>query len=189
MQRRKLLSLAGLIALPTQLLASERELTPSQQEGPFYPVVPIPLRPSLIVDPDNLVGDSLVLDGQVINQQGKPQTDVKVEIWQCDGTGIYDHPAQNGTDNFDKSFAGFGAQLTNDEGRYGFTTLFPVPYTGRPPHIHAKLWRNDETLLTTQLYLKGETGKGWFGSRREHLQIAPVKDGQGQLRADFVFVV
>lgn len=189
MKRRNILSLAGFLALPPALLASERDATPSQTEGPFYPVEPIPIRASLIANETTLQGKTMVLDGQVVDRKGAPLVGTKIEIWQCDGTGIYDHPAQNGRERFDRSFQGFGAQMTGEQGSFRFITLFPVPYTGRPPHIHVKLWNDDDELLTTQLYLKGDIGKGLFRSRRDQLQIDPAASEGDQLNASFTFVV
>lgn len=92
-------------------------------------------------------------------------------------------------EQFDPNFDGFGAQLSDAQGFYQFTTLYPAPYTGRPPHIHVKLWQKGETLLTTQLYLEGKTGNSWFSSQRERLQINPKADKSGMLKAEFTFVV
>ena len=41
-------------------------------------------------------------------------------------------------------------------GGYRFRTLRPVAYPGRAPHIHVKVrGKNDQNLLTTQVYVKG----------------------------------
>ena len=152
MQRRQFLGVIGLFAAPFELIAANRKPTPQDVEGPFYPVVPIPIRRNLINASEGLVGQPLDLSGRVLDRHGVPLAGTKVEIWQCDGRGLYDHPRQDRHEDFDKNFAGYGAQVTNAEGFYQFTTLFPVPYTGRPPHIHVKLLQNDETLLTCLLY-------------------------------------
>ena len=189
MQRRQFLGLLGFLATPFDLLAANRKPTPEDQEGPFYPVDPIPLRSNLVRINKGLIGQPMALVGRVLNRQGQPLPNLKVEIWQCDGRGVYEHPLQDGRENFDANFDGFGAQLTNEQGYYQFTTLFPVPYTGRPPHIHVKLLQNNQTLLTTQLYLEGNTGNSWFSSQRNPLQIAPKKAANGTLRAEFTFIV
>jgi len=189
MQRRQFLGMIGLLTTPLQLLAANRKPTPEDVEGPFYPVVPIPVRSNLVRVGQNLMGQPILLSGRVLDRQGKPLNGAKVEIWQCDGRGLYEHPAQDGYERFDANFYGFGAQLTNEQGYYRFTTLYPVPYTGRPPHIHVKVWQGDQVLLTTQLYLQGNTGGSWFKSQREPLQISPKKAADGTLAADFTFVV
>ena len=189
MQRRQFLSLIGLLALPLQqLLAAKYQTTPADVEGPFYPMTSIPLRSNLI-NSNKLNDLSIQLSGRVLDKQGKPLTNAKVEIWQCDKDGIYDHPRHHQREVFDAAFLGFGSQLTDDNGGYEFTTLFPAPYTGRPPHIHVKIWNKDQELLTTQIYLKGKQSLGWLGSRREPLQINPNKDANGKMIATFTFVV
>jgi protocatechuate 3,4-dioxygenase beta subunit len=190
MERRHFLGLAGLLPLATPLLANTRTATPSQAEGPFYPVTPIPERTDLIVNAQAVEGEAMLLKGRVVNLQGQPLAGIRVEIWQCDGKGLYDHPRQPQTKRFDPNFSGFGAVTTDAQGAYQFRTLYPVPYTGRPPHIHAKLWRGNREVLTTQLYLRGQTETNeWFNVGREHLQIAPQRDAQNRLSASFEFTL
>ena len=186
MQRRQVVSLSGLLALPMQLLATDRPLTPTDSEGPFYPVEPIPLRTNLLLDTKLLEAQSMQLSGRVVNQRGQPLADAKIEIWQCDRNGIYQHPAQNRHEQFDQNFAGYAAQLTDKNGGYNFTTLYPAPYPGRPPHIHAKIWYDNQQLLTTQLYPKDTAS---VSNPREALQITPAPDANGLLTAPFTFVV
>ena len=159
------------------------------REGPFYPVEPIPLRSDLIADAKVLVGSPIQLDGRILDQQGKPLAGARIEIWQCDGHGIYEHPSQSGREKFDPGFTGFGAQVTDEQGYYRFTTLYPVPYTGRPPHIHVKIRQGQQEKLTTQLYLEGNTGSSWFSSGRDALQINPKPSTDGILQAQFTFIV
>ncbi len=189
MERRHFLALWSLLFVPLVKASRSMKPTPSQTEGPFYPVVDIPLRENLILKRDGLSGEPIMLFGKVVDTSGNSLPDVKVEIWQCDGQGIYDHPNQASNDSFDSNFAGFGAALTDDDGRYLFQTLYPVSYGSRPPHIHVKLWRDDRELLTTQLYLKGQTGNEWWGGKaRDHLQFDPVNI-DGRLTGEFTFVI
>lgn len=189
MKRRQFLAIAALFALPLKLFAKTLPFTPDDVEGPFYPVKEIPLRSHLINDATIPKQQILQLKGQILNSEGNPFSGAKIEIWQCDSKGIYDHPYQSNRTNFDKRFAGFGAQFSDAKGHYVFTTLYPVPYTGRPPHIHVKIWLNNKELLTTQLYLQGKTGG--FGSRakRDSLQIDPKLKQNDQYQVDYTFVV
>ena len=186
MQRRQVLSLSGLLALPLELLAAISHQHPADSQGPFYPVAPIPLRSDLVLDHQALGKETVLLHGQVLSRQGKAIVGAKVEIWQCDIFGRYDHPAQSQHAQFDPRFAGFGAQLTDDAGAYRFTTLKPVPYSGRPPHIHAKIWHDEKELLTTQLY---PTAADKVTTWRAPLQLQAKRDAQGLLSASFTFVV
>lgn len=188
MQRRQFLSLIGLLALPFQPILAAKRPTPADAEGPFYPLSAIPLRSNLIQS-SQLNEMAIQLSGRVLDKQGKPLKNAKVEIWQCDKNGIYDHPRQPQRETFDSQFLGFGSQLTDDEGGYDFTTLYPAPYTGRPPHIHVKIWHKNQELLTTQLYLKDNTGSSWYQALREPLQINPKQQPDGKTKATFTFIV
>ena len=82
-----------------------------------------------------------------------------IEIWQCDANGVYLHSGSaGGHEKQDSNFQGYGRFLTASSGAYLFRTIKPVPYTGRTPHIHAKVRINGRELLTTQLYIKGHPG-------------------------------
>ncbi|PSW23454.1 protocatechuate 3,4-dioxygenase [Photobacterium swingsii] len=191
MRRRHFLTLWSLLFAwrATAKSSATSSLTPPQAEGPFYPVEPIPSRSNMIINARGLIGKPMTLHGQVRNRQGQSLHGVKVEIWQCDGAGIYDHPQQANHASFDSNFAGFGSVKTDSKGQYAFQTLVPVPYNNRPPHIHVKLWQKDRELLTTQLYLKGQTGNEWWGGEeREQLQIDIVQGGEYS-QASFDFVV
>ena len=56
----------------------------------------------------------------------------------------------------DPGFQGFGRTLTDGGGGYAFRTIRPVAYAGRTPHIHFKVLRGSDEVLTTQMYVAGE---------------------------------
>src|SRR5690606_25144463 len=138
--------------------------TPSQTEGPFYPVTLPPDR-----DADLLVhgtrryaqGEPAWLEGTLTDTAGRPLQGAVVEIWQCDHAGRYHHPGDGG--RADPAFQGFGRMPVDADGRYRFRTIKPVPYTGRTPHIHLKVRQGARELLTTQVYVEGEPGNARDG--------------------------
>ncbi len=168
--------------------------TPSQQEGPFYPVDRIALRADLLKrDGRQAAGTAMGLSGQV-TRSGVALAGVRVEIWQCDAQGVYRHPAMG--QPVDAGFEGFGAQTTDAQGRYRFLTLLPVPYEPRPPHIHFKLWLGGQPVFITQAYLEGQTAEGGaFGrlaglfSSKDGLSMRPLADEKGLLQARFDIVL
>jgi protocatechuate 3,4-dioxygenase beta subunit len=137
--------------------ASELARTPSLTEGPFYPPkLPLDTDNDLLVINDNItpaVGEITHLSGRVLSQSGEPLRNVAVEIWQCDGNGVY--IAQDDAEGRDSNFQGFGRFLTGSTGEYYFRTIKPVPYPGRTPHIHVKVKKGDRELLTTQFFING----------------------------------
>lgn len=159
LQRRRLI--AAMVAAgisPWQRLLAANELlpvTPSDAEGPFYPV-------EIPRDSDNdllrVLGEGDVSPGQlayvhgtIADPHGTPIDGARVEIWQCDEGGVYHHPGDPGSP--DRRFQGFGAMVTDRAGSYHFRTLRPVPYTGRTPHIHYRVVAPGFDRLTTQLYV------------------------------------
>lgn len=132
--------------------------TPRQTTGPFYPE-------RLPLDSDNdlvgvggrdqaAAGQVVHLFGQVQDMTGRALAGYRVEIWQCDAAGFYHHSADRGG-RADPNFQGYGQMIADDEGRYRFRTIEPVPYPGRTPHIHmAVSGKGIDRPLTTQLYLK-----------------------------------
>jgi protocatechuate 3,4-dioxygenase beta subunit len=152
-------------ALPALIpaFADGAELTPVQNEGPFYPdELPHETDNDLVrvtgADAQAL-GQVTHLLGRVLDRQGRPVPGSLVEIWQCDAKGHY--IAQGGTSWLgsrarDPGFQGYGRTLTDAGGGYRFRTIRPVAYPGRTPHIHVKVRRDGHDLLTTQMYVAGE---------------------------------
>lgn len=170
--------------------------TPSQTEGPFYPLV-LPgdddfdlLRSGSAV---YTKGQVAWVEGVVTDTKGVPVSGAVVEIWQCDHQGHYHHPRDGG--KADPAFQGFGRVVVGKDGRYRFRTLRPAPYSGRTPHIHVKVRLDRKELLTTQLYVAGDPGNDrdalWRRlDSRERLALtrAFVASSEG-VRADFPIVV
>lgn len=145
--------------------AEELAATPARTEGPFYPDhLPLDSDNDLIVVKDHItpaVGEITQLSGRILTPSGSPVNGVTIEIWQCDGNGVYLHSRDSGpnSDRQDKNFQGFGSFTTASTGEYRFRTIKPVPYPGRhSPHIHFKVKRGDRELLTSQFNIAGHPG-------------------------------
>jgi protocatechuate 3,4-dioxygenase beta subunit len=71
----------------------------------------------------------------------------------------------------------------------------PVAYSGRTPHIHAKVKLGTRELLTTQLYVEGEAGNARDGLWRRlsaddrALVTSPYVMGPEGLSARYALVV
>lgn len=159
-RRRFVAALAGVASAVALPAVAGSLLTPRQPAGPFYP-------DELPLDDDNdLVrvrgrddvarGQITDLTGRLLDRQGRPLNDVRIEIWQCDANGRYRHPRDPGARPVDPAFQGFGHAVTDDGGRYRFRTIRPVPYPGRAPHIHVAVYPFADEPFVTQLYVAGE---------------------------------
>jgi protocatechuate 3,4-dioxygenase beta subunit len=135
--------------------------TPRQTPGPFYPL-------SFPQDSDNdLVhvagqqgtaqGSITRITGRILDQNGRPVTGARVEIWQCDANGRYHYVRDGRADQrLDDNFQGYGATTTDPSGLYQFLTIRPVPYPGRTPHIHFAVSGRGFERFITQMYMAGE---------------------------------
>ena len=138
--------------------------TPSQTEGPFYPVQMPDDRDSdlFIVDgaEGRPAGEILVFEGTVYDGAGMPVPGAVVEIWQTDDNGIYMHPGDSKSSRRDVNFQSYGESETGPDGRYSFRTIMPGDYNPRPRHIHVKVRMAGRELLTTQFYFSNDSNAG-----------------------------
>jgi protocatechuate 3,4-dioxygenase beta subunit len=110
------------------------------------------------------IGERITVSGRVLDADGKPLRDTLVEIWQANAAGRYAHAADRWPAPLDPNFSGAGRCLTDNEGRYRFTTIRPGPYpwanhenAWRPAHIHfSLLGRAFAQRLVTQMYFPGD---------------------------------
>lgn len=152
--------------------------SPRQTLGPFYPRDwEGDVDNDLVVvtgEAARAIGQVVHVEGRVLDLGGAPVAGAEVEIWQCDGQGIYRHPRdEEGGRRRDAGFQGRGRTLTEAAGRYRFRTIRPVPYPGRTPHIHFKVAPAGGRELVTQMYVFGEpenAGDGILNSIRDARQ-------------------
>jgi len=121
----------------------EIELLHEVEEGPYYKA-DSPHRNSIAAE--NTHGKKLVLEGRVLNPEGKPFPEAWVDFWHADGKGEYDNTGYNLR----------GHQYTDESGRFYLETVMPALYGNRTPHIHVKVQANPRSkIYTTQLYFPG----------------------------------
>ena len=110
------------------------------------------------------IGERITVSGRVFDTEGKPLRGTLVEIWQANSAGRYKHRWDRWPAPLDPNFSGAGRCVTDDEGRYQFTTIRPGPYpwgnhynAWRPAHIHfSLLGRAFTQRLVTQMYFPGD---------------------------------
>ena len=184
---------------PAHAQGSALAPTPRDAEGPFYPrTFPADVDADLTRvtgRPGVARGTPLLLSGRVLGTDGKPLAGATLELWQCDADGTYHHVGASGPQ--DDDFQGYGRTIADADGAWAFTTIRPVPYGGRPAHLHFRISHQRSRRLTTQLYLKGESSEsgmgGFFSRERDRLEIAPVRAQAarepGALAATYTFVL
>ena len=155
------------VCAPESWAQTEVPATPSTILGPYYPVI----RPvERDTDLTRLRGRRLRAEGQVIhvagrvlNQRGEPLRGARVELWQANSAGRYNHPSDPNPAPVDPDFQGYGVQVTDREGRFRFTTVKPGPYPfeggTRAPHLHFQVTGQAERRVT-QMFFAGEPLNG-----------------------------
>jgi len=132
---------------------------------------------SVFPQPVTATGETLVLYGHVLDANGAPMSGYAVEIWQVDADGIYDHPGDSNTAKRDMGFQFYGTSITDENGSFAFRTLVPARYEPRPKHIHFKVKKDGQTLLTSQFYFSEEVEAGQLGPTGEML-LLDLSDAQ-----------
>ena len=120
------------------------ELTAAVEEGPYHKTGSPERR--AIVEPGT-PGLPLILEGRVLDVNGRPVAGAWLDFWHANGDGIYDNDGYNLR----------GHQYADENGYYHLETGRPREYLSRAAHVHAKVRANDNSpVLTTQLFFPGE---------------------------------
>ncbi len=106
------------------------------------------------------VGQRIVVQGRVLDGDGRPIPGTLVEIWQANASGRYNHRNDTWPGTLDPNFTGGGRTVTGNDGHYQFVTIRPGAYpwgnhhnAWRPAHIHVSLFgRSFSQRLVTQMY-------------------------------------
>lgn len=168
-------ALAQGMPLPlTPACHDDAEPTIAQTEGPYFRP-DAPLKRDLATDAPN--AEPLLVGGYVQDVHCQPVAGALIELWQADENGSYDR----------RGFRLRGHQITDEEGRWWFSTIFPAAYWTRTRHLHVKVQRPNDPVLTTQLYFPDEPRNRWDGEFDPRLQLAMNQTGSGRFgRFDFV---
>ena len=170
----------GVLSRVPGATAAERQKTPRDFTGPFYPRGPRIGATDLIVGEPR--AEVLHLSGRVLATDGRPRSGVLVDIWHADPNGRYKHPRDGGQDRLMDGFLYWGEATTDADARFRFRTYVPGRYAARPAqHIHYKVWQGERELLTSQMYFAELGGaRGLSRSAKAELQtvnLERIEDG------------
>lgn len=137
----------GLFAGSRQALAASASciLAPQMTEGPYWvdekldrSDITTGTTRSSVLNGVPMSLDILVYDnnGQVCGSNSA--SSVQIDIWHCDAAGEYsDANGQGQGSTIGQTFLR-GYQVTNNDGKVSFTTIYPGWYRGRATHIHLR---------------------------------------------------
>ena len=136
-------------------------LTPSQTVGPF---VAISFERTRIEDvaPVNVSGQRVIIEGRVLDGDGKPVDDAVIETWQANSHGKYAHPEDAREKLLEPAFKGFGRVLCDRSGAFRLSTIKPGPTPGpgdtlQAPHLVVVVFmRGLLRHLMTRVYFPDE---------------------------------
>ncbi|MEO8451327.1 MAG: protocatechuate 3,4-dioxygenase subunit beta [Gemmatimonadota bacterium] len=110
------------------------------------------------------LGERIIVEGRVVDEDGRPVPNTLLEVWQANAAGRYAHKNDIHGAPLDPNFSGAGRALTDGAGRYRIVTIKPGAYpwpnhpnAWRPAHIHfSLLGRSFVSRLVTQMYFPGD---------------------------------
>ena len=119
---------------------------------------------------------------------GKPLAGAAVYAWHCDREGRYSlYDGEVAGENYLR-----GVQVSDDDGKLRFKTIFPAAYQGRWPHVHFEVYESLDAatqggskLRTSQLAIPQETCQAVYATAGYEQSMANL--AQLSLESDMVF--
>jgi protocatechuate 3,4-dioxygenase beta subunit len=154
------LAASPMFAMPTRVHAEDTTaqpapsciLTPEAVEGPYY--FDAKMRREDITE--GHPGAPLRLRFTVLEAGScKPLTGARVDVWHARADGFYSGYRGQGDDHaIDTSGGTFmrGTQFAGARGEVSFRTVYPGWYEGRTAHVHFKVFTDQRSVLTGQMY-------------------------------------
>ncbi|MBL1276940.1 MAG: hypothetical protein COB30_012720 [Ectothiorhodospiraceae bacterium] len=135
--------------------------TPSEFEGPFYPVIAQKDKDFDLTNVEGMPGQAkgtiIDIQGLILDTENNPVEDATIDLWQANGAGRYRHPHDKNTAPLDPNFQGWAIIQSGKNGVFRFKTVLPGAYPAskqwtRPPHIHFKVSKIGYAEIVTQMY-------------------------------------
>jgi protocatechuate 3,4-dioxygenase beta subunit len=158
-------------------------LTPEAVEGPFY------FDPKLVraTIAEGKAGAPLTLALQVVEAETCAAfNEARVDIWHCDGLGVYSGYARQETGSAKGETFLRGTQFAASDGAVRFDTIYPGWYPGRTPHIHFKIILDDKDLVTGQLYFPDPVSEHVYATYSPYRERKQQRDTVNA--NDFIFL-
>jgi protocatechuate 3,4-dioxygenase beta subunit len=137
--------------------------TPSETQGPFFPVDTAIERDADLTRvagrSGRASGQIIEVRGRVLDADGAPIAGAQIELWQANSAGRYAHPRDINPAPLDANFQGYALLRSGADGGFSIISVKPGAYGAggqqRTPHLHWK-FAAGARRLTTQMYFPGE---------------------------------
>ena len=155
-------------------------------------------------------GEPMMVKGRVLDTDGAPIANAKVDVWQANDEGFYDVQQKGHQPDFNLR----GVFRTDDQGRYWFNAVrpkfYPIPDDGpvgkmlarmgrhpfRPAHLHYIIEANGYETLTTHTFDPDDPyihSDAVFGVKEsliaQYMDKTPEGSDQKQWEVNFEFVL
>ena len=139
--------------------------TPTELTTPRFSPTRYPPTADLTADGGGkALGERIIVEGRVLDEDGRSVPGVMIELWQANAAGRYDHVRDQHDAPLDPHFQGTGRVFSDADGRYRYVTVKPGAYpwrnhhnAWRPNHIHYSLFGVGlAQRLVTQMYFPGD---------------------------------
>ena len=148
-------------------------ITPEVTEGPYY-FDPKLERADIT---EGRPGLPTTVRLQVVDNACKPLPGARLDIWHADASGIYSgYRGQPGNISTEGETFMRGTQFADANGVAEFRTVYPGWYPGRTPHIHFKVFLDQASVMTGQIFFPDEV------STRVYETVSPYKERTEQRR-------
>lgn len=142
-------------------------------------------------------GEPLLIEGRIVDAQGRPQKGVLVYVYHTNAEGVYPTRGDETGNGYRHGYLR-GWMRTGADGRYRFRTIRPGGYPGRedPQHIHVTLtppddeerwvdsiWFAGDPRITPELEAARREGRGGPGAT---ITLQPGADGVWHGQRDIV---
>lgn len=156
--------------------ADDSGLTQQVTQGPYYVTGTSELTAGNL-NYDSLAGDPIKVQGYVYaGETGTtPVAGAMIEIWHADNTGNYRPNSNGAASSYDASELSLrGYVLTDENGYYEYTTIYPGEYRGRTRHIHTNTTADGYKGVITQLIIPSLEGDDMTADEDNIAQSLPA---------------
>ena len=165
-QRNEFILLSDVLGLSSlvDMVNSNPQATSCSTLGPFH-IADTPIRPIGADLGGDFDAEVLLVEGMVSDTDGNPVPGASVDVWQNAPNGLY-----SSQDPGQETYSFHGVFVTDDNGRYAFTTAKPIAYTvptdgpageilratgrdaWRPAHLHYMVLAEGYQPLVTEAF-------------------------------------